>query len=119
MQTTTTLLLIVTFNLYADDALQYFSMFLCFLADKPQLIKRIILTEPNTYGIHAVSMYVQGVKKHIYIDDNTLCYKDKPIFSQPINGIYMWPCIIEKAWLKVKGYASNKILVTSPIEVFQ
>lgn len=89
-------------------------MLLCFLADKPHLVKDIILTEPNTYGIHAVGMYVHGVKRHIFIDDYTLCYKEKPIFSQPVRGVYMWTSLIEKAWLKVRGYASNRILVTSP-----
>ena len=64
-------------------------------------------------------MYINGVRMPIYIDDYILCYKDRPIFSQPIKGIYMWPCLLEKAWQKVKGYGSKKISITSPVEVFQ
>lgn len=64
-------------------------------------------------------MYIQGIRKPIFIDDYILCYKDRPIFSQPINGIYMWPCLLEKAWQKVKGYGSKKISITSPVQVFQ
>lgn len=94
-------------------------MLLCFLADKPHLLKNIILTQPNTYGIHAVGMYVHGVRRHVFIDDNILCHQGRPIFSQPVDGTFMWPCLIEKAWLKVRGYASHQILVTSPLEVFQ
>jgi hypothetical protein len=30
----------------------------------------------------------------------------------------MWPCLIEKAWLKVRGYASHQILISSPLEAF-
>jgi hypothetical protein len=59
-------------------------------------------------------MYYKGVRKHVYIDDYILCHEDKPIFSQPVGGA-MWPCLIEKAWLKVKGYSSHQILVTSPL----
>jgi hypothetical protein len=60
--------------LHADDALQYFSMLLCFLADKPHLIKNIILTQANTYGICAVAMYFEGLRRHVFIDDYILCY---------------------------------------------
>lgn len=64
-------------------------------------------------------MYVHGERKNVFIDDYILCDQIKPIFSQPVEGEYMWPCLIEKAWLKVGGYSSNQIQVTSPISVFQ
>ena len=95
--------------------LQYFSVFLCFLADNSHLIRDLVITSPNTFGIHAIYMYINGVRTPIYIDDYILCFKDRPIFSQPIKGTYMWPCILEKAWQKVKGYGSKKISITSPI----
>ena len=62
-------------KMYLDDALQYFSVFLCFLADHSSLIKEIILTEANTYGICVVNMYIQGVRTPIFIDDYILCHQ--------------------------------------------
>jgi uncharacterized phage-associated protein len=64
-------------------------------------------------------MYIHGIRMAIYVDDYVLCFKDRPIFSQPVKGMYMWPCILEKAWQKVKGYGSKRISITSPVEVFQ
>jgi hypothetical protein len=40
--------------------MQYFGVFLCFLAANPKLIDEFILTEANTYGIAAVKMNVNG-----------------------------------------------------------
>ena len=37
-----------------DEVMQYFGVFLCFLADRPHLIQKIITTEPNTYGMHGI-----------------------------------------------------------------
>jgi hypothetical protein len=31
----------------------------------------------------------------------------------------MWPCLLEKAWFKVKGYMSRKIEKKSPIEIIK
>ena len=84
-------------------------MLLCFLADNPQLINNIILNDSNSYGLFVLQMNVESKKEFIYIDDYTLCSDKIPLFTQPIRGIYMWPCLIEKAWFKVKGYMSHKI----------
>lgn len=89
--------------------LQYFGVFLCFLAENPHLLNEILLTEPNTYGIHALRMNVGSKKEFIFIDDYIICCDRAPLFSQPIKGIYMWPCLLEKAWFKVKGSIAKKI----------
>jgi len=47
---------------YTDEAMQYFGVFLCFLADHPHLIKQLILNEPNTYGIYAIKMNINCKK---------------------------------------------------------
>lgn len=92
-----------------DELLQYFGVFLCFLAENPHLINEILLTEPNTYGIHALRMNIGSKKEFIFIDDYIICCDRTPLFSQPIKGIYMWPCLLEKAWFKVKGSIAKKI----------
>lgn len=98
--------------------MQYFGVFLCFLAENPHLINEIIVTEPNSYGIHVVKMNVGSKKEFIYIDDYILCCDRRPLFSQPIKGTYMWPCLLEKAWFKVKGSIAKKIEKVSPEDVF-
>ena len=96
--------------------MQPFGVLLCFLADHPQLLGKIIMTDPNSYGIHVVRMNVGEKKEYIYIDDYVLCASDRqPLFAQPIRGIYMWPCLLEKAWFKVKGYIDQRIKKNSPV----
>jgi hypothetical protein len=63
-------------------------------------------------------MNIGSKKEFIYIDDYIICNDRTPLFSQPIKGIYMWPCLLEKAWLKVKGNIAKKIEKNSPEEVF-
>lgn len=88
--------------------MQYFGVFLCFLADKPTLIQKIITSAENSYGLHAISAYREGRQINFVIDDYILC-RDKglgklePVFSQPQKNMYMWPCLLEKAWFKLKG----------------
>ena len=94
--------------------MQPFGTFLCFLADHPQLIPKIILTNANSYGIHLLKMNVGYRKEYIYIDDYIICAEKMPFFSQPIKGIYLWPCLLEKAWFKVKGYIDQKIEKNTP-----
>lgn len=79
----------------------------------------MIITEPNTYGICALQMYLGTKKEFVFIDDYILCCERKPLFAQPIKGMYMWPCLLEKAWFKVKGNLTKKIEKNSPEEVFQ
>ena len=74
--------------------MQPFGVLLCFLADHPHLIPKIILTQPSSYGIHVVHMNIDGRKEHIYIDDYILCNEKMPFFSQPIKSIYLWPCLL-------------------------
>ncbi len=74
--------------------MQPFGMLLCFLAQHPHLLSNIILTDINSYGICVVRMNVEAKREYIYIDDYTLCAEKTPLFSQPIRGIYMWPCLL-------------------------
>ena len=101
-----------------DDVMQYFGTFLCFLSNKENLIRKIIITQENTYGLHCVEAYVHGLKKIVMFDDYILCHNKKPMFSQPYKMIYMWPSIIEKAWFKIKGSFSRRVEENSPSEIF-
>lgn len=92
-----------------DEIMQSFGILLCFLADHPHLLHNIILTDTNSYGLCVLRMNVGAKKEYIYIDDYTLCEKRTPLFTQPIRGIYMWPCLLEKGWFKVKGYINHAI----------
>lgn len=38
-----------------------------------------------------------------------MCKKKKPLFVHPVAGKYVWPILIEKAWLKIKGIQGNSI----------
>lgn len=99
--------------------MQYFGVFLCYLADHPELIESMILTEPNSYGIQVVYMVHEGRRRPLYIDDYVLCYKEGPLFSQPIKNTDMWPCILEKAWFKYKSFLKTGIEKTHPLELFK
>lgn len=98
--------------------MQYFGVFLCFLADKPVEIQKIITTKENTYGVHCISAYINGKEKSFLIDDYILCRelgsRVQPVFSQPMKNMYMWPCILEKAWFKLKDNSAKRIEQNTP-----
>lgn len=63
-------------------------------------------------------MIIDGEKKSIYIDDRIMCKKKKPLFVHPIEGKYIWPILLEKAWLKIKGIQVNSIDKHNYMSVF-
>lgn len=99
--------------------MQYFGVFQCYLADNPDLIDRIILTNPNSYGIHAIYVVHEGKREALFIDDYILCNEHGPLFSKPIKYTDMWPCLLEKAWFKLKSSLKTTIASLNPIEVFK
>jgi hypothetical protein len=103
--------------------MQYLGVFLCFLADKPTLIQKIICTDENTYGLSCIEAYRDGKVVHFLIDDQILCRevtgRPEPVFAQPQKNMYMWPCIIERAWLKAKGSSLKRLEQNSPEELFE
>ncbi len=94
--------------------MQHLGVFLCFIADNLHLIRQIILTEPNSYGIHCIKAYVDSVRQPIFIDDYILCSDRLPLFSQPVRSgenKYMWTCLLEKAWIKINGSITRAITI--------
>lgn len=79
------------------------------------LIQKIICTNENTYGLHCIEAFRNGRLINFFVDDNILCRqsqlkaKPEPVFSQPQKNMYMWPCILEKAWFKIKGNSAKKV----------
>ena len=114
MPTQTVLLSRVSFSIILDEIMQYLGVFLCFLSDKPNLIQKIIVTDENTYGIHGIEAYRDGKLTQFVIDDYILCKDGRPMFCQPCKMRYMWPCLIEKAWLKIRGNSVQKGLANQP-----
>jgi hypothetical protein len=53
--------------------MQYFGVFLCFLADKPDEIQKIISTKENSYGVHCVEAFQEGRQVKLLVDDYVLC----------------------------------------------
>jgi hypothetical protein len=43
-----------------DEVMQYFGVFLCFLADHPRVVSELILTDSNSYGFLAVKMQLSS-----------------------------------------------------------
>ena len=99
--------------------MQYFGVFLCYLADHPEIIDKVLLTGSNSYGIASIFMVHEGKRRPIYIDDYCLCNDGGPLFSQPINQTDMWPCLLEKAWFKYKSALHTSIDKIHPIELFK
>jgi len=99
--------------------MQYFGVFLCYLADHPEIIDKVLLTGSSSYGIASIFMVHEGKRRPIYIDDYCLCHDGGPLFSQPINQTDMWPCLLEKAWFKYKSALNTSIDKIHPIELFK
>ena len=89
------------------------------MAQPQELIEKVIVTGDNSYGLYAVETTINNEVQYVYIDDYVLCQEKRPLFSQPIHQACIWPCLIEKAWLKAKGHMARKIHKIWPREVFQ
>ena len=72
-----------------------------------------------------MAVHLRGKEEFLIVDDLILCESGQPRFVQPVYANqnyarpYLWPCIVEKAWLKLKGAAMKKIIKVSPEEVFE
>eukprot|EP00759_Apiculatamorpha_spiralis_P037670 PhF_6_TR37471/c0_g1_i1/m.55178 len=58
----------------------------------------------NPYGFYVVRFEVDGHTRFVAVDDYVPIGSDgKPIFMQPMENTYIWPCILEKAFAKILG----------------
>ena len=47
-----------------------------------------------------------------------MCNGDAPIFSQPCRNRYIWPLILEKSWLKIRGSLDHRVEQGTPEDLF-
>jgi calpain-15 len=83
----------------------YFLCCLSVLAEKPELVKRLFLTEKyTTAGIYGVWLNNNGNWEEIIIDDCFPCSRRSglPAFTKS-NGNELWVLILEKAYAKMYG----------------
>lgn len=68
--------------------------------------------------MQCIEAYRNGKVINFLVDDYILCRETngtiQPVFSQPQKNMYMWPCILEKAWFKIRGNAAKKVEQNSP-----
>ena len=91
----------------------YFLSSLSALAEYPERIEKIFLTkEINEAGCYAVSLFVNGERRTVVVDDYFPydSHKETWAFSRPsedkvsgTNVKEIWVLILEKAWAKVFG----------------
>lgn len=72
----------------------------------------------NPFGAYAVKMYVDGSWRYVIVDDQLPVDQDGEfVFTHPINDLYFWGCIIEKALAKVHGsYQALDMTVPSTLK---
>ena len=85
------------------------------LAEYPERIKKILITESvNEAGCYAVSLFINGERRTVVVDDYFPYDEEKGkwAFSRPFENettkmmrstVDIWVLIIEKAWAKVFG----------------
>ena len=56
----------------------------------------------NQSGIYLVTLFVNGVRTPIVLDDYLPCRNGQPIFART-KGEELWVCLLEKAWAKLYG----------------
>jgi len=77
------------------------------LAEEPRRIKdRVVTQKVNSAGIYLVTLYVNGVKTPVIVDDHFPSVHGQAAFcgvaSQAEYG-EMWGMLLEKAWAKLHG----------------
>jgi hypothetical protein len=74
------------------------------LAERPELVKRLILTkEYNKEGIYRIKLCKNGEWTVVTVDDYIPCYfMGGPMFSRA-NGDELWVLLLEKAYAKLHG----------------
>ena len=78
----------------------YFLSVLSALTIKPQLIKRLFVSNKlNENGIYSVWLCLSGVWKNIIIDDYIPCVHGQPLFAKIVDN-QIWPLLLEKAFAK-------------------
>ncbi len=71
----------------------------------PDRIQNIFLTRTNALGLQVLRFSYNGVMRDILIDDVLPLGPDREFAGLQPAGDYYWPCLLEKAWVKLyRGY---------------
>ena len=81
----------------------YFLSSLAAIAEKPDRIRNMFLNEDaNEYGVYGTTMFKNGIKMQVIIDDLIPCKGNKVAFARS-NGPELWVVLLEKMWAKLHG----------------
>lgn len=80
----------------------YFLSSVAALAEYPERLKKIILTQEfNNEGILAFQVYIKGKPEVITIDDKLPYNKEQPLYAKPSKDGGWWVPMLEKMYAKV------------------
>jgi hypothetical protein len=74
----------------------------CYVANNPQLLKRLVLTQPNDQAFYVVRYFPNGDDLMVAVDDIVPSHKGSLMYSKSAE-FELWMYIMEKAWVKLIG----------------
>ena len=81
----------------------YFLSSLAALSERPERIRNMFLNDDaNDFGVYGTTMFKNGVKMQVIIDDLIPCKGNKVAFARS-NGPELWVVLLEKMWAKLHG----------------
>ncbi|KAH3732266.1 CL-2 protein [Pelomyxa schiedti] len=93
----------------ADDVIQgdlgdcWFLGALATIANRPDLIKQLIVCEHPEMGFYIFRFFKEGAWRLVYIDDRLPTYNNRPLFATCADLNELWVPMIEKAYAKLHG----------------
>lgn len=72
------------------------------MANNPQLLKRLVLTQPNDQAFYVVRYFPNGDDLMVAVDDIVPIHKGSLMYSKSAE-FELWMYIMEKAWVKLIG----------------
>ena len=73
--------------------------------------------ETNTFGAYSTTLWCNGEKHNVIVDDKMPTQNDNFLFLRVVKGVELWPLILEKAWVKMIG-GYQEALGLSPEESY-
>ncbi|KEG14644.1 calpain-like cysteine peptidase [Trypanosoma grayi] len=72
--------------------------------DLETLQNTVLRSHCGSHGVYGLRVHIDGAWRYVIVDDFLpVDSKDNLIFTQPVDGKYFWPCILEKALAKMHG----------------
>lgn len=81
----------------------YFLSSLAAIAEIPDRIRFMFASsDSNEFGVYGATMFKNGIKMNVVIDDQIPCQGDSVAFARA-NGPELWVVLLEKMWAKLHG----------------